>query len=85
MVFDRVFRKWKSLNDIDPSIYGVHDSGSHNSSSREDHVVMYFQTYVALAAYYKRLTDVKNYKCILHRIRLQSYKMLKIVNYYFKL
>ena len=65
--------KGKFLGSIQPSMYRVHSGGVHSSSSTFEKNMMYFQTYIAMAAYYKRLGDEQLYHYFLGKLKQQVY------------
>jgi len=65
--------KGKFLGSIQPSMYRVHSGGVHSSSSTLEKNMMYFQTYTAMAAYYKRLGDEQLYHYFLEKLKQQVY------------
>jgi glycosyltransferase involved in cell wall biosynthesis len=65
--------KGKFLAGIQPSMYRVHSGGVHSSSSTFEKNMMYFQTYIAMAAYYKRLGDEQLYHYFLGKLKQQVY------------
>ena len=54
-------------------MYRVHSGGVHSSSSTLEKNMMYFQTYTAMAAYYKRLGDEQLYHYFLEKLKQQVY------------
>jgi len=65
--------KGKFLRGITPSFYRVHSAGVHSSSTIEDKIMMYIQTYSAMAAYYKRLGDEDLCRYYLNKLSQQVY------------
>lgn len=65
--------KGKFLGNIQPSFYRVHSGGVHSSSSATDKNMMYFQSYTAMAAYYKRLGDEDLYQYFVEKLKGQVY------------
>ncbi|MEA3259792.1 MAG: glycosyltransferase [Pseudomonadota bacterium] len=63
----------KFLGDIQPSLYRVHSNGVHSSSSETEKNMMYFQSYTAMAAYYKRLGDEGLYQYFIEKLKNQVY------------
>lgn len=66
--------KGKFLESIQPSLYRVHSGGVHSSSSATEKHMMYFQSYVAMAAYYKRLGDVELYNYFIEKLKSEVYR-----------
>lgn len=67
------YGKGKFLGDIQPSFYRVHSGGVHSSSSMAEKNMMYFQSYTAMAAYYKRLGDDELYQYFVGKLKSQVY------------
>jgi glycosyltransferase involved in cell wall biosynthesis len=65
--------KGKFLAGIQPSMYRVHSGGVHSSASSIEKNMMYFQTYTAMATYYKRLGDEQLYHYFLEKLKQQVY------------
>lgn len=68
------FGRGKFLDGIQPSMYRVHSGGIHSSASSIERDEMYFQTYTAMASYYKRLGDEKLYHYFIGKLKEQVYK-----------
>lgn len=67
------YGKGKFLGEILPCMYRVHSGGVHSSSSVTEKNMMYFQTYTAMAAYYKRLGDEELYQYFVEKLKAQVY------------
>lgn len=63
----------KFLGNIKPSLYRVHSNGVHSSSTVIEKNMMYFQTYTAMAAYYKRLGNEELYQYFVEKLKTQVY------------
>ncbi|EON93917.1 glycosyl transferase family protein [Marinobacter lipolyticus SM19] len=67
------YGKGKFLAEIQPSLYRVHSGGVHSSSSAVEKNMMYFQTYTAMAAYYKRLGEDELYQYFVGKLKNKVY------------